>query len=479
MEQILIARERECEQLKACMNSKKSEFITVCGRRRIGKTFLVDCFFNRTYDFSYVGDYKFTIDVQLRNFAKAIKKYAKLCKVPSFENWFDAFDSLKEYIENINEDRKKIIFIDEMPWIDTQKSDFVFALENFWDGWASRRKDIVFIASGAATSWMVDNIEKTQGGLHDRITAKLSLRPFNLYETTKFLETRGIYWDQYQILQCYMLTGGVPYYLKMFNPKLNCAKNTNMLCFRATGKLRTEFSELYSALFNNAEKYIAIVRLLFNKKQGLTKQEINKVMKMSSGTLGKYLHNLKLCNFIAEEIRFGSKITVFRLVDFYSIFYLKFIEGQAIHDENWWIDNINSQSVLSWMEHTFEIICRQHYRQILKALGIFGVKTSIATWKYEGDENDSETQVYMTIERADRIIHLCEIKFYQDKFKLTEDFLKLLRHRHWTFIETRRVRKPVVHTFITAFGLENPYYSSLVHSEITMKGLFQSPPKLQ
>lgn len=472
MKQLLIARENECELLRRCMNSDQSEFITVCGRRRIGKTYLVECFFDRTYDFSYVGGHKLATKIQLRNFAKAIKKYGKLSKAPVFENWYDAFDALEEYLETIAEDRKKTIFIDEMPWIDTQKSDFVSALENFWNGWANRRSDIVFIASGSATSWMADNIEDNQGGLHGRITARLYLQPFNLNETAEFLEKRGFSWDNYQILQCYMLTGGVPYYLKKLNPKLSCGQNTDMLCFRETGELRTEFAELYSALFSNADKYIEIVRLLLNKDQGLTKKEINDVMKMNSDTIDKYLRNLKLCNFISEGIRFGSKVPVYRLVDFYTIFYFKFIEGQAIHDEDWWVHNMNGQSVLSWMGRTFEIICLQHYRQIIKSLGISGMAASIATWRYEGDQNNRGAQVDMTIERADRMIHLCEMKFYQDKFRLTDDYVERLRERRETFIETKRIKKAVVHTFVTTFGLANPTYSSLVHSEVTMDGLF-------
>lgn len=454
------------------MESEQSEFITVCGRRRVGKTFLVDCFFDSTYDFSYVGGHNLTTKLQLRNFAKAIKKYAKLSKAPVFESWYDAFDALEEYLESIVEARKKTIFIDEMPWIDTLKSDFVSALENFWNGWACRRTDIVLVASGSATSWMADNIEENQGGLHGRITAKLYLQPFNLNETAEFLAARGFSWDKYQILQCYMLTGGVPYYLNMLNPKLSCGQNTDLLCFRETGELRNEFSELYSALFNNADKYIEIVRLLFNKDQGLTRQEINKVMKMNQATIERYLRNLRLCSFISEGVRFGSKVPVYRLVDFYSIFYFKFIEKQAITDESWWVHNMNGQSVLSWMGRTFEIICLQHYRQIIKALGISGMATSVATWKYQGDGNNKGAQVDMTIERADRIIHLCEMKFYKDKFKLTDDYVKRLQERRATFIEAKKIRKAVVHTFVTTFGLSNPTYSSIVHSEVTMDDLF-------
>ena len=195
---------------------------------------------------------------------------------------------------------------------------------------------------------------------------------------------------------------------------------------------------------------------------------------MNSETLGKYLRNLKLCNFISEGARFGSKVPVYRLVDFYSIFYLKFMDGQAILDENWWIHNMDSPSVLSWMGHTFEIICLQHYRQILKALGISGMATSVATWRYKGDESHSGAQVDMTIERADRMIHLCEMKFCHDKFRLTENYVARLRERRSTFIETKKTHKAVVHTFVTTFGLANPSYSSLVHSEVTMDDLFVS-----
>lgn len=472
MKQVLISRESECERLKACVESDQSEFVTVCGRRRVGKTYLIECFFDSTYDFSYVGGHKLSSKVQLRNFAKALKTYAKLNKAPVFENWYDAFDALEEHIETIKENRKKIIFIDEMPWIDTQKSDFVSALENFWNGWANRRTDILFIASGSATSWMADNIEENQGGLHARITAKLYLQPFNLNETSIFLQKRGFHWDNYQILQCYMLTGGVPFYLKKLNNKLSCGQNIDALCFRETSDMRFEFSELYSALFSNADKYIAIVRLLFNKEQGLTKQEINKEMKMNAETIEKYLRNLTLCSFISKGTRFGSKVPVYRLVDFYSFFYFKFIEGQAVSDDNWWTHNMNTQSVLSWMGHTFEIICLQHYRQILKALGISGMATSVATWRYKGDENNRGAQVDMTIERADRMIHLCEMKFYQEKFRLSEDYVARLRERRETFIEMQRPQKAVVHTFVTTFGLANPSCSSLVHSEVTMADLF-------
>ena len=472
MKQILIAREKECERLKACMESDQSEFVVVCGRRRVGKTYLVECFFNRTYDFSYVGGHNLSSKLQLRNFAKALKKYANMSKQPVFENWFDAFDALEEYIETIDEDRKTTIFIDEMPWIDTQKSDFVAALENFWNGWANRRTDILFVASGSATSWMADNIEENQGGLHARTTAKLFLKPFNLNETAEFLRIKGFCWDHYQILQCYMLTGGVPYYLKMLDKKLSCGQNTDILCFRETGDLRNEFAELYSALFKNADKYIEIARLLFNKEQGLTKQEINKEVNLNAETIGKYLRNLKLCNFISEGARYGSKVPVYRLVDFYSIFYFKFMEGQAILDENWWIHNMSSPAVLSWMGHTFEIICLQHYRQILKALGISGMANSVATWLYKGDENNSGAQVDMTIDRADRMIHLCEMKFCQDKFRITDDYVARLRQRRQTFIDAKKPKKAVVHTFVTTFGLANPYYSSFVHSEVTMDDLF-------
>lgn len=474
MKPILIARQKECEQLSDSLNSNRSEFIIVSGRRRIGKTFLVDQFFNNTYDFTFVGVHKAKTATQLRNFAKALRMYSGKQNKP-FADWYDAFDALEEYLNTLPADRKKTIFIDEMPWIDTNRSTFVEALENFWNGWANRRYDIVLIASGSATSWMADKLLENQGGLHNRITRRICLEPFSLRETEEYFKSRNFYWTRYDMLQCYMLTGGVPYYLSLLDPKQSIAQNIDALCYEKNAPLRNEFNELYPALFSHSENYIKIVEMLFRHKNGLTRKEIADSTHINGKYLSTVLENLEQCDFISRMEMFGrSKVMVYRLVDFYTIFYLKFIADNNKLDEQWWSHHLDNPGIRAWQGLSFELICMQHHRQIKKALGISGMATSVSTWKCAPDEENNlpGAQIDMIIERADRMIHLCEMKFSQKAFNISSEYEKKLRERMWIFDLKTRNKKPLVHTFVTTFGLGNGKHHSIVHSEVTMDDLF-------
>lgn len=476
MKPVLIARQRECEQLAESLKSNRSEFVIVCGRRRIGKTFLVDQFFNNEYDFTFVGAHKAKTAIQLRNFAKALKQYSGKRSDP-FKDWYDAFDALEEYLDNLPTDRKKVIFIDEMPWIDTSKSTFVEALENFWNGWANRRYDIVLIASGAATSWMANKLIANQGGLHNRITRSIFLEPFTLGETEEYLKQQGFYWMRYDILQCYMVTGGVPYYLSLLNPKLSVAQNIDTLCFDERGPLRNEFSELYPALFSHSENYINIVTLLYQHKSGMTRKEISNSSKLNGTALNTILENLEQCGFIDKVGTFGREsCLVYHLVDFYTLFYFKFIAGRHSLDPQWWSHHLDDAGVRSWQGLSYEMICLRHHQQIKKALGISGMATTVSTWRCAPDEKKGlpGAQIDMIIERADRMIHLCEIKFSQKAYNITAEYEKKLRDRMWLFDLKTKNKRTLVHTFITTFGLGEGKHHSIVHSEVTMDDLFNS-----
>ncbi len=476
MAQKLIARQAECELLEQCLTSNRSEFVIICGRRRIGKTFLVDSFFNKEYDFSFVGSHKAKTHVQLRKFAKALKEYSGE-KQSVFSDWYDAFDALEEYLQKLPNDRKKIIFIDEMPWIDTLRSTFVSALEDFWNGWANRRDDIILIASGSATSWMADNLISNQGGLHNRITQRINLDPFTLEDTEEFIRNTGSSWERYDILQCYMFTGGVPYYLNLLNPKLSVSQNIDKLCFDDNGVLRHEYDELYNALFTHAESYTKVVELLYHHKAGLTKAEISKLTNINGKKLKTILKNLTQCDFIDEYELFGTKSTlVYRLVDFYTMFYLKFLEDKHNKDNQWWSHNIDNPGIRAWMGLAFELICMRHHLQIKKALGISGIGTSISTWKCEPDTKKDlpGAQIDMLIERSDRIIHLCEMKFSEAEYNISSDYEMRLRKRMSIFKERSKTKKTLVHTFVTTYGLGQGKHNSIVHSEVTMDDLFNS-----
>jgi AAA+ ATPase superfamily predicted ATPase len=475
-----IGRERECEELSRAMESSRSEFVVLYGRRRIGKTFLVRSFFNDRFDFHYVGAHKAKTVVQLQNFRKALIRYGGDADVPAFPNWMEAFEYLASWLERLDSTKRKILFFDEMPWIDAKQSDFVAALEYFWNSWVAMRDDIFLIACGSATSWMADKLIDNPGGLHNRITRRIYLRPFTLHECEEYLESRGFDWDRYQIIQCYMVLGGVPFYWSLLEKQFSLLQNIDRLCFRRDGMLRIEFDKLYSALFSNAERYISVVRALANHREGMTREEIMEATRLTGGNLTKVLKNLERCDFMTSYAQFGSKSknTIYRLSDFYTLFYFKYLHDERNYDEDYWSHHYLTQSVAAWQGLTFELVCLAHLSQIKKALGISGMETQVSTWRYvPGKVSTRElptkgAQIDLLISRADKIIHLCEIKFSEGKFVITKEYEQHLRERLDIFRQVTQKNSGLVHTFITPQGIASGSHSSIVHSEITAGDLF-------
>lgn len=470
----LIGRERECEELKWALDSHRSEFVILYGRRRVGKTFLVRKFFGDSYCFHYVGAHRQKKTVQLQNFRESLVRYSGNREIPSLNNWHDAFLQLEAYLEGCREQRK-VVFFDEMPWIDSQGSDFVVELEYFWSNWVQNRDDIVLIACGSATSWMKEKLEDNQGGLHNRITHRIYLRPFYLNECKAYLIEKGFEWDDYQILQCYMLFGGVPYYLSLLRPYLSLPENVDALIFRRGGDLSDEFSELYHALFQKADRYIALVKLLSSKREGFTRSEIERHTGYSGGGLSKMLANLERCDFVVSYAQFGnkSKQTLFRLADFYTLFYFRYVENNRSRDEQYWQHHFADRSVVAWEGFTFEEVCLRHLPQIKRGLGIAGMATEASSWRYvpqKGDERKG-AQIDLVIKRADKLIHLVEMKFSEKPYTISKDYEQHLRERKDLFMEVTGITRGPVLTFITPFGLSG-IHSSMVHSQLTAKDLF-------
>ena len=473
----LIGRERECEELRWAVESQRSEFVVMYGRRRIGKTFLVRRFFDDKYSFHYVGAHKQAKSVQLQNFREALIRFSGNRDVTVLDNWHDAFLHLEGYLESCREERK-VVFFDEMPWMDTQGSDFVAELEYFWANWVQNRDDIVFIACGSATSWMKEKLEENQGGLHNRITHRIYLRPFYLSECKEYLEDHGFEWDNYQILQCYMLFGGVPYYLSLLRPYLSLPENVDALIFRRGGDLSDEFKELYNALFKKADRYINIVRLLATKRQGFLRSEIEAMTGYSGGGLTKMLDNLERCDFIVAYNQYGNKnkLTLYRLADFYTLFFFRYVENNRSRDEQYWQHHFTDRSVESWEGYTFEEVCLRHLPQIKYGLGISGIATESSSWRFIPKKEDPRkgAQIDLVISRADKVIHLVEMKFSETPFVIKKDYEERLKSRKNLFMEVTGISRGPVHTFITPYGLAQGSRSSIVHSQLTTKDLFAS-----
>lgn len=456
------------------MESERSEFVVVYGRRRIGKTFLVRRFFKDNYAFSFVGKHEMRREQQLAEFAKELMCYSHSTFVPQLKNWTEAFDALQRLLETYNIPGKKVVFFDEMPWMDTPKSDFVSALENFWNGWANMRDDIILVACGSATSWMVDKLLHNQGGLFNRITQKIYLRPFKLSEMEQYLDEKHFGWNRYQIAQCYMILGGIPFYLTLLNPKLSLLSNIDELFFAdAHAMLRTEYNELYSTLFKRPDNYLAVIRMLTERKEGFTRKEINEKTKLGGAALSKILSDLEQCDFIFSYARYGNakNNAIYRIKDFYTLFYYKYVNGIDTKDSLRWTHLSSTSQVSSWQGFSFELLCLLHLDEIKKALGIDRILNDASAWRSRQPEQN--TQIDLVIERADHNINLCEMKFSSGMYAIDKGYEQKLRERMSIFLAETMTRCSTRITMVTTYGVLQNKHSGIVNDEVLLDDLFE------
>ena len=470
----LIAREREKKVLEDVMNSCRSELVVLRGRRRVGKTFLIRSFFQDKYTFHFVGRYRKKKAEQLEAFRCELVRCSGDESIPELVSWKDAFLQLQRYLEDCRDERK-VIFLDEIPWMDRYGNELISELDDFWNTWVTNRDDIVLIVCGSATNWMRQKFEKNRGGLHRRITHRLYLRPFFLNEVKDYLQYKGIDWSDYMIIQCYMLLGGIPYYLSLLRPNLSLPQNIDELIFRRGGELEDEYEELFPALFNKADKYVQVIRLLSKRHEGFTRQEIEQYMG-GGGSLSAILDNLVDCDFVGRFPQMGNKERgmLYRLSDMFLLFYFRYIEGNNTRDEHFWLHHHRDRSVESWQGYSFEQVCLTHLSQIKHGLGISGIATECSAWRFQPRKEDGRkgAQVDLVIRRADRLTHLVEMKFSEQPYEIDKDYEERLRVRRMTFSSVTGISHGLLDTFITPEGIKRNSHSSFVHSELTSKDLF-------
>jgi len=465
----LIGRTSEIETLNESLDSNKSELITLYGRRRVGKTFLIREFYNKKIVFEVTGLFGGNLKDQLQNFSKELFKRTKKA-VPSASSWLEMFTILENYLDTKKGIGKKVIFIDELPWIATAKSKFLMVFENFWNNYCTKRTDLIVVICGSAASYMIQKIIKNKGGLHNRISRKIRLLPFNLHETNLFLKSRGIKYTEYDTLQVYMAVGGVPHYLEKIQKGLSVSQNIDRLCFNKDGVLNQEFKNLYASLYNDSEKHMLIIRTLAETNKGLTRNDlINRSGIPSSGDFSLKLEELMESGFVSEYGYYKNKkqLTLYRLSDEYSRFYIKFIETNQNQGEGTWQKLSTSQSYKSWTGFTFETVCLKHISQIKKALRIDAIYSTNHSWFNEN------TQIDLLIDRADNIINLCEMKFHSAQFIIDKKSYLNLRNKIAELQTDTETRKNIYLTMITTFGIKkNEYSREIIQNELTMSCLF-------
>lgn len=477
MEQNIIGRQYEMKLLERSITSRESELIIVYGRRRVGKTYLINQYFNNDFTFKLTGVFDKQADVQLERFASQIAEYfGNTVEPPS--DWYKAFDILKTMLKNLSCASKKVIFIDEMPWLDTKGSDFVAAFEQFWNGWASAEGDIVLIACGSATSWMTDKLLGNKGGLFNRSATRIYIRPFTLKETEQYLEFQGVKWSRYDIAECYMIMGGIPFYLKQINPHWSYTQNIDNIFFKDKGLLWDEFNHLYATLFMQPENYIAVVEALSKKRMGMTRNEIIAETSLpDNGYLKRVLENLANSEFIRPYNYYGKKKqdTIYQLTDFFTMFYFAYIKNNYGKDPHYWTNGIDNPSRRSWAGYTFEQLCLYHIDQIRKSLGISGVQSDVSSWFHKSKDGTGTrgAQIDLLIDRRDRVINVCEMKYSINEFTIDKEYEENLRNKLETFREDTGTKKSLHLTMITTYGIKRGMYSNRIQSEVVLDELFE------
>jgi len=467
----IIGRQREINILRRCENSQKPEFVAVYGRRRVGKTYLITRHFDNKFTFSVTGISDGNLKVQLQQFVKSLVKYFQ-GDVDMPKNWYEAFDLLEKRIEQDPTLGKKVLFFDELPWLDTHKSGFVSALENFWNAFASRRSDILLIVCGSAASWMVNNLIESYGGLHNRVTEAMVVEPYQLHECEEFYRSRGIVFSKRQMAEAYMILGGIPFYMDAMDKMFGLNQNIDMLLFEKNAKLSGEFTRLYHSLFRRADNHIRIVEALSKNSSGLTRGEIISSSGISDGGgLTKALAELSSCGLIDKYSDYKKKQNgeYFRLVDFYSLFYYKYLKNKKSTDPNFWTNYLSTPAHASWGGYAFERLCMAHIKQIKSKLGILGVITN--TYAFRSIKKGG-AQIDLIIDRNDGVINLCECKFSNKEYALTEKGYAELERKRDVFIEETKTKKAIHLTMITAEGLSLTPYSNYIQAEITLDDLF-------
>ncbi len=473
MKEQVVGRQTEVKLLREYAASNKAEFIAVYGRRRVGKTFLISEVFSDDIIFETSGVIQSNGDDQFAAFDQSLRRIGYTGVF--HKNWMDMFFALEQTLTPcLNDEKRQVIFIDELPCLDVRRTRFVAALGHFWNSWVSRHPNMMLIVCGSATSWMVDKIVNNRGGLHNRITHTMHLHPFNLAQCEQYFRSRNMSWDRLSILQAYMVFGGIPYYLSLIKSSESVSNSIDRLLFSEQGDLHSEYDRLFASLFRKPEPYIAIVRELAAHRYGLTRDELSeKLGKSDGGALTKLLDTLQKCDFIRYHRVRLKKISktggYYTLKDSFVQFYHSYMESKT-NDEHFWTHNIISPQINTYYGLSFECVCMDHIHQIKKALGIDRIGVEYYSWRSKESVNGA--QIDLILERADRVINLCEIKYSKGPYVIDKEEDLKLRTRMMDFETETQTRCGIMPVLVSTYGLKQNMYSGVIMAQITMDDLF-------
>ena len=476
----MVGREKELKELEKLYDSGRAELVAVYGRRRVGKTYLIDETFQGKITFRHAGlspldeDSKGLLRLQLEHFYNSLRLHGmEDGKRP--ENWLDAFFMLEKLLQKLDDGSRQVIFLDELPWLDTPRSEFIRAFEGFWNTWGCHRKNLMVIICGSATSWMRNEFINNHGGLYGRVTHEIKLSPFSLAECEEFYRQRNVKFSRYDIVQSYMIFGGIPYYMGYMNEELSLAQNIDNVFFSKNAELRLEYDRLFQSVFKRPEAIKAIVEFLYTRNMGYTRNDIAKKLNISNGGhLTKDLNALIASDFVISYTPFGfsKRETYYKLTDAFCLFYLHFVKNKTIANNLFWQQSTALPEIVIWRGYAFENVCFNHIEQIKNALGISGVISSESAWTKKDDDEDG-MQIDLLISRRDNAVNMCEIKFYSDDFVVSKEYYRTILRRSESLSKKLSPKISVYNTLITTYGLKKNEYSGAFVKTVTFDDLFK------
>jgi AAA+ ATPase superfamily predicted ATPase len=458
----IIGRKDEVKLLRTIEESKFSEFVAIYGRRRIGKTYLVDNLYEDKL-ISFTGSYGMNDSYHLAEFSKILKYKGDI------NDWSDAFNMIEFLVSN-SDKKKKIIFFDEIAWIDEKEHNFLVNLERFWNTFASKRDDIILIVCASATSWMFEHILNNYGGLYNRVTRRIHLKPFDLVEAKQYCDFIGLNLSNQDIIDAYMIFGGIPYYFYNLQKGYSINQNINALFFKSNSSLKNEYEILFSSLFRLPGNYIKIMDLLSQKNRGLTREELAKQLNVSNGgELTKRLEELDACSFISKYPFYGKKIkgSLYKATDNFVVFYNKMIKSNVQYSEDFWIKEFRSPMVNTFRGYAFERVCLLHTNKIKELLKISAMNTREYYFRNEG------CQIDLIIDRPDKCINICEIKYSDGDYELSKDEFQKIENRVDNFKKENVSKRSYLRTLITNMGFKNSDLNNRIDNKIVLEDIFE------
>ncbi len=472
----LVARSAETDELKRCERSGKSELVCVYGRRRVGKTYLVEQTFSGSFAFRATGVEGGNMRQQLKSFNQRLQEHGDPQRtIP--KNWFEAFSRLDIVLSREDAARspygKKVVFLDEFPWFATARSEFLMAFGEFWNRRGTAGDDIMVVICGSATSWIVGNVLENTGSLYNRVTSQVYLEPFCLGDAERFFVDRGFGWTRSQIAESHMVFGGLPYFLELLDPNESLRANIERLCFAPHALLAHESSKLLEATLKKSPAYDRLLSYLAKHRCGVEKQACFEQTGLAKGTFARAVDDLLKCGYIREfkvPTKRGKPLFL-QLVDPFLLFHYRFLSKKSGDRVGSWSDCIQDEArYKSWRGCSFEILCVLHEAQIKRALGISGVRTRCYPWT--SDQGAGGAQIDLVIERDDGIINICEMRCTDRPFSMDAATEASLLNKVDVFKRETGAKNPVKIVVVSASGIAGVAHTEYISRTITLDDLF-------